>query len=154
MILIYFRSVLIHISRAVTDYSNKLKSAGLKITLPRLKILEILEAHPGQHHTAEDIYRLLLQKGEEIGVATIYRVLTQCEQAGLVARLQFDDGPAKFELSQEEHHDHFICTRCGQVVEFHDEIIESRQREIAAKANYEIVGHSMILYGICAACQN
>lgn len=138
--------------RAVTDYSNKLKKAGLKITLPRLKILEILEAHSDQHHTAEDIYKLLLQKEEEIGVATIYRVLTQCEQAGLVTRLQCDDGPAMFELSQEGHHDHFICTRCGQVAEFHDKIIEHRQQAVATKAGYKIVDHSMILYGICSSC--
>lgn len=133
-------------------YSDKLKSAGLKITLPRIKILEILGKHSGQHHTAEDIYKLLLQKGEDIGVATIYRVLTQCEQAGLVTRLQAE-GPAMFELSQEDHHDHFVCTRCGMVEEFHDKIIEDRQRKIAAQAGYEIVDHSMILYGICASCQ-
>jgi len=137
----------------VTNYSDKLKSAGLKITLPRIKILEMLEAHADQHYTAEDLYKLLLQQGEEIGVATIYRVLTQCEQAGLVTRLQFDDGPAMFELSRGDHHDHCVCTRCGQVEEFHDNIIEARQQEIAAKAGYDIAGHSMILYGICAACQ-
>lgn len=137
----------------MTNYSDKLKSAGLKITFPRIKILEILEVHSDQHYTAEDIYKLLIQQGDEIGVATIYRVLTQCEHAGLVTRLQFDDGPAKFELSRDEHHDHFVCTRCGQVDEFHDEIIETRQHEIAAKAGYEIADHSMTLYGICAACQ-
>ena len=137
----------------MTNYSDKLKSAGLKITFPRIKILEILEAHSDQHYTAEDLYKLLIQQGDEIGVATIYRVLTQCEHAGLVTRLQFDDGPAKFELSRDEHHDHFVCTRCGQVDEFHDEIIEARQHEIAAKAGYEIADHSMTLYGICTACQ-
>jgi len=137
----------------VTNYSDKLKSAGLKITLPRIKILEMLGAYADQHYTAEDLYKLLLQQGDDIGVATIYRVLTQCEQAGLVTRLQFDDGPAKFELSRDDHHDHFVCTRCGKVDEFHDEIIEARQQKIAAKAGYEIAGHSMILYGICAACQ-
>ncbi len=137
----------------MTNYTDKLKRAGLKITFPRIKILEILEAHADQHCTAEGLYKLLLQQGEEIGVATIYRVLTQCEQAGLVTRLQFDDGPAMFELSQDDHHDHFICTRCGQVDEFHDNIIEARQQEIAAKAGYMIADHSMILYGICAACQ-
>ena len=136
----------------MTNYSDKLKSAGLKITLPRIKILEILGKHANQHHTAEDIYKLLLQEGEDIGVATIYRVLTQCEQAGLVTRLQAE-GPAMFELSQEDHHDHFVCTRCGLVEEFHDDIIEERQREIAAQADYEIVDHNMILYGICATCK-
>ncbi len=137
----------------MTNYSDKLKSAGLKITFPRIKILEMLGTHSDQHYTAEGLYKLLLQQGEEIGVATIYRVLTQCEHAGLVTRLQCDDGPAMFELSQDNHHDHFICTRCGQVDEFHDDIIEARQQTIAAKAGYEIAGHSMILYGICAACQ-
>ncbi len=136
----------------MTDYSDKLKSAGLKVTLPRLRILEILGRHPNRHHTAEDIYRLLLQNGEDIGVATIYRVLTQCEQAGLVARLQ-TEGPAMFELNRENHHDHFVCTRCGLVEEFHDGIIEERQRKIAARADYEIVDHSMVLYGICADCR-
>ncbi len=137
----------------MTNYSDKLKRAGLKITFPRIKILEMFESHSNQHHTAEGLYKLLLQQGGEIGVATIYRVLTQCEQAGLVTRLQFDDGPAMFELSQNDHHDHFICTRCGQVDEFHDNIIEARQQEIAAEAGYEIADHSMILYGICATCQ-
>ncbi len=113
----------------------------------------MLEAHSDQHFTAEGLYKLLLQQGEEIGVATIYRVLTQCESAGLVTRLQLEDGPAIFELSRDDHHDHFICTRCGEVDEFHDDIIESRQQQIAAKAGYEIAGHSMILYGICATCQ-
>lgn len=137
----------------MTNCSDKLKSAGLKITFPRVKILEMLETHSDQHYTAEGLYKLLLQQGEEIGVATIYRVLTQCERAGLVTRLQFDDGPAMFELSSDDHHDHFVCTRCGQVDEFNDTIIEVQQQQIAVKAGYDIAGHSMILYGICAACQ-
>lgn len=137
----------------MTDFSDKLKDAGLKITLPRLKILEILEAHDDQHFSVEDIYKLLLQEDEEIGIATIYRVLTQCEQAGLVKRLQFEDGPALFELSRDDHHDHFVCTSCGLVEEFHDSIIEQRQREIAAEAGYEMEDHSMVLYGLCAKCR-
>lgn len=137
----------------MTDFSNKLKNAGLKITLPRLKILGILENHTDQHFTVEDIYKLLLQEDEEIGIATIYRVLTQCEQAGLVKRLQFEEGPALFELSCDDHHDHFVCTSCGMVMEFHDDIIEKRQREIAAKAGYEMEDHSMVLYGLCAKCR-
>lgn len=138
----------------MTDFPNKLKDAGLKITLPRLKILEILETHAEQHFTVEDIYKLLLQENEEIGIATIYRVLTQCEQAGLVKRLQFEEGPAMFELSRDDHHDHFVCTGCGLVEEFHDKIIEQRQREIASKAGYEMEDHSMVLYGLCATCRN
>jgi len=137
----------------VTDFPNKLKDAGLKITMPRLKILEILETHADQHFSVEDIYKLLLQENEEIGIATIYRVLTQCEQAGLVKRLQFEEGPAVFELSRDDHHDHFVCTGCGMVEEFHDSIIEQRQREIAAKAGYEMEDHNMVLYGLCAKCR-
>lgn len=138
----------------MTDFPNKLKDAGLKITMPRLKILEILETHADQHFSVEDIYKLLLQENEEIGIATIYRVLTQCEQAGLVKRLQFEEGPAVFELSRDDHHDHFVCTGCGMVEEFHDSIIEERQREIAAKAGYEMEDHNMVLYGLCAKCRN
>jgi Fur family ferric uptake transcriptional regulator len=137
----------------VTDFPNKLNDAGLKITLPRLKILEILETHAEQHFSVEDIYKLLLQENEEVGIATIYRVLTQCEQAGLVKRLQFEEGPAVFELSRDDHHDHFVCTGCGMVEEFHDSIIEERQREIAAKAGYEMEDHNMVLYGLCAKCR-
>lgn len=137
----------------MTDFSDKLKDVGLKITMPRLKILEILETHSEQHFNVEDIYKLLLQQDEDIGVATIYRVLTQCEQAGLVKRLQFEDGPALFELTQDDHHDHFICTSCGWVEEFHDKIIEDRQREIATKAGYTMEDHSMVLYGLCAKCR-
>jgi Fur family ferric uptake transcriptional regulator len=137
----------------VTDFSNKLKEAGLKITLPRIKILKILEAHSDRHFSVEDIYKLLLEENEDIGIATIYRVLTQCEQAGLVKRLQFEEGPALFELGQDDHHDHFVCTSCGLVEEFHDSIIEKRQREIAAKAGFTVEDHSMVLYGLCAKCQ-
>ena len=137
----------------MTDFSNKLKDAGLKITVPRLKILSILEQHADLHFSVEDIYKLLLEQKEDIGVATIYRVLTQCEQAGLVTRLQFEDGPALFELSRDDHHDHFVCTGCGLVEEFHDDIIEQRQREIAAEAGYEMEDHSMVLYGLCAKCR-
>ena len=137
----------------MTNFPNKLKDAGLKITLPRLKILEILETHADQHFSVEDIYKLLLQENEEIGIATIYRVLTQCEQAGLVKRLQFEEGPAVFELSRDDHHDHFVCTGCGMVEEFHDRIIEERQHEIAAKAGYKMEDHSMVLYGLCTKCR-
>lgn len=135
------------------EISEKLKDAGLKITHPRIKVLEILDQHEGKHATAEEIYRIFLDRGEEIGVATIYRVLTQCEQAGLVNRLQFEGGPAVFELSEEDHHDHIVCVRCGAVSEFHDEIIEQRQRAIAANAGFELEDHSMVLYGLCAACR-
>ncbi len=135
------------------EIPEKLKQAGLKVTLPRIKILETLEKSAGQHASAEEIYRLLLQHDEEIGVATIYRVLTQCEQAGLIHRLQFEGGRAVFELACASHHDHLVCVRCGQVEEFYDEVIESRQREIAGEAGFDIEDHSMVLYGLCPRCR-
>jgi len=140
-------------TRAVTEISQKLKEAGLKITLPRLKILELLEHNRGQHASAEDLYRMMLDKGEDIGVATIYRVLTQCEQAGLVTRLQFEGGKAVFEITEDAHHDHIVCVRCGHVEEFHDETIETRQQEIARDAGFEMEDHSMVLYGLCKDCR-
>ncbi|MET0100850.1 MAG: ferric iron uptake transcriptional regulator [Sedimenticola sp.] len=133
--------------------STKLKQAGLKVTLPRLKILEMLEENRGRHVSAEDIYRLMLDREEDIGVATIYRVLTQCEQAGLVSRLQFEGGKAVFEVAEDKHHDHIVCVKCGHVEEFHDETIEARQREIAQEAGFEMDDHSMVLYGLCKACR-
>ncbi|MET0093301.1 MAG: ferric iron uptake transcriptional regulator [Sedimenticola sp.] len=133
--------------------STKLKQAGLKVTLPRLKILEILEENRGRHVSAEDIYRMMLDREEDIGVATIYRVLTQCEQAGLVSRLQFEGGKAVFEVAEDKHHDHIVCVKCGHVEEFHDETIEARQREIAQEAGFEMDDHSMVLYGLCKACR-
>ena len=134
--------------------SNKeLKQAGLKATLPRLKILQLLEANPDRHMSAEDVYRSLIEAGEDVGIATIYRVLTQFEGAGLVVRHNFDSGHAVFELNQGEHHDHLVCTRCGKVTEFVDAEIERRQREIAKRAGYQITDHSLYIYGLCADCQ-
>ncbi len=138
----------------MSEISTKLKKAGLKVTHPRLKILEVLETEGEQHASAEDIYRLLLARGEEIGVATIYRVLTQCEQAGLVKRLQFEGGRAVFEVTDDSHHDHIVCVRCGLVEEFHDETIERRQKEIAARAGFSMEDHNMVLYGLCSGCRN
>ncbi|PLY15392.1 MAG: ferric iron uptake transcriptional regulator [Sedimenticola sp.] len=137
----------------MSEISHKLKEAGLKITLPRIKILEILENNRGQHVSAEDIYRMLLERGEEIGVATIYRVLTQCEQASLVSRLQFEGGRSVFEIAEDDHHDHIVCVRCGHVEEFHDKVIERRQQEVAAEAGFEMEDHSMVLYGLCRKCK-
>lgn len=139
--------------KVVTEISKKLKQVGLKVTLPRIKILQILEQHTRQHLSAEDIYRLLLQQGDDIGVATIYRVVTQCEQAGLVRRLQFEGDRAMFELACADHHDHIVCVRCGQVEEFHDETIESRQQEIAERAGFDIEDHTMVLFGLCPQCR-
>ena len=133
--------------------SSDLKKVGLKITLPRMKILEFLEKSKVRHQSAEDIYRALLDDGEEIGLATVYRVLTQFEAAGLVERHHFESGQAVFELNEEGHHDHIVCVSCGKVEEFYDEMIESRQREVASAKGYEVTDHSLTLYGQCPDCQ-
>ena len=133
--------------------SSDLKKAGLKVTHPRKKILEFLEVCNVRHQSAEDIYRALLDNGEEIGLATVYRVLTQFEAAGLVERHHFESGQAVFELNEKGHHDHIVCVSCGKVEEFYDEMIEKRQREVAADKGYEVTEHSLTLYGKCPACQ-
>lgn len=127
--------------------SADIKNAGLKVTLPRMKILELLESSPDRHLKAEDIYKLLLDSGEEIALATVYRVLTQFEAAGLVTRHHFDGGHAVFEVNDGEHHDHLVDVNTGRVVEFYDEIIEQRQQEIAAEYGFTISEHTMVLYG-------
>lgn len=131
-----------------------LKNAGLKITLPRLKILEIMEAKQGAHLSAEDIYKILLEAGEEIGLATVYRVLTQFVEAGLVVRHHFESGQSVFEIDHGEHHGHLICVKCSRVQEFVDKVIEQRQEEIAQQHGYLITDHSLNIYGICTHCQN
>ena len=133
--------------------SSDLKKAGLKITLPRMKILEFLEESNIRHQSAEDIYRALLDDGEVIGLATVYRVLTQFEAAGLVDRHHFESGQAVFELNEKGHHDHIVCVSCGKVEEFYDEMIENRQREVALSKGYEVTDHSLTLYGKCPNCQ-
>ena len=126
-----------------------LRKAGLKVTLPRLKILEILEHGSPRHLSAEDIYKFLLESNEDIGLATVYRVLTQFEAAGLVTRHHFADGMAVFELNQGAHHDHIVCVDCGRVEEFLDSGIEERQTSVAKRMGFEIRDHSLILYGHC-----
>jgi len=133
--------------------SSDLKKVGLKVTLPRIKILGLLEASKTRHQSAEDVYRALLDDGEEIGLATVYRVLTQFEAAGLVDRHHFEGGQAVFELNEKGHHDHVVCVVCGKVEEFFDEFIEERQREVAGKMGYEVTDHSLILYGKCPDCR-
>jgi Fur family ferric uptake transcriptional regulator len=130
-----------------------LKKVGLKVTLPRLKILQILEKAKEHHMSAEDIYRVLLDSGEDIGLATVYRVLTQFEKAGLVARHNFEGDQSIFELDHGEHHDHLVCVKCSRVEEFVDQVIEKRQQEIAKQAGYTITDHSLNIYGICGKCQ-
>lgn len=130
--------------------SKELRKAGLKVTLPRVKILDILESRPDLHLTAEEVYRALLESGEDIGLATVYRVLTQFEAAGLVQRHNFEGGSAVFELDDGGHHDHIVCQECGRVEEFVDPVIEERQKAIAEKLGYRISDHSLILYGSCS----
>jgi Fur family ferric uptake transcriptional regulator len=133
--------------------SQDLRKAGLKVTLPRLKVLEILEKADQRHLSAEDVYKSLLDMGEEIGLATVYRVLTQFEDAGLVSRLSMDGGHAIFELEDGPHHDHLMCVRCNKIEEFVDEVIEQRQRAIAAEKGFDMTDHSLYIYGICKNCQ-
>lgn len=125
---------------------QELRKAGLKITLPRLKILEILESNEQRHLSAEDIYKELLDSGEDIGLATVYRVLTQFETAGLVTRHNFEGGHSVFEVDEGKHHDHMVCVETGDVIEFMNEDIERLQKEIARKHNYELIDHSLVLY--------
>ncbi|MCP4469814.1 MAG: ferric iron uptake transcriptional regulator [Gammaproteobacteria bacterium] len=127
--------------------TTDIKNAGLKVTLPRMKILQLLEASVDRHLKAEDIYKILLDSGEEIALATVYRVLTQFETAGLVTRQHFDGGHAVFEINDGDHHDHLVDISTGKVVEFYDEAIEQRQKEIAASYNFTISEHTMVLYG-------
>lgn len=131
----------------MTTENQELRKAGLKVTLPRIKILQILEsADSSRHLSAEDVYKTLLEAGEDVGLATVYRVLTQFEAAGLVERHNFDGGHAVFELAKGDHHDHMVRVDTGEVIEFIDTEIERRQRAIAEEHGYELVEHSLVLY--------
>jgi Fur family ferric uptake transcriptional regulator len=132
--------------------SKQLKDAGLKITTPRLKILQILEISAQHHLSAEDVYIALIETGEDVGLATVYRVLTQFEEAGLVKRHNFEGGFSVFELSQGQHHDHLVCVKCGHVEEFVDEVIEQRQKMIAERAQFKMTDHALNIYGLCPTC--
>ncbi|MCA0241903.1 MAG: ferric iron uptake transcriptional regulator [Proteobacteria bacterium] len=129
--------------------AEELKSSGLKATLPRIKILEVFQHTARRHMTAEDVYRSLLAEGSDIGLATVYRVLMQFEQAGLLTRSNFESGKAVFELNEGHHHDHLVCLSCGRVEEFFDPEIEKRQRAIAESRGFELQDHSLALYGRC-----
>lgn len=133
--------------------NNDLKKAGLKITTPRLKILELLEHAKPHHMSAESIYQQLKDQGNDVGLATVYRVLVQFEAAGLIRRHNFEGGFSVFEIEHGTHHDHIVCERCGAVKEFVDEIIEKRQFDIARKNDFKITDHHHTIYGICAVCQ-
>jgi len=135
--------------------ADNLKTSGLKATLPRLKVLEIFQRTDRRHLSAEDVYRLLLEQGSDIGLATVYRVLTQFEHAGLLSRSHFETGKSVFELNEGKHHDHLVCVRCGRVEEFYDAEIEKRQRDVAASRGFELQDHVLALYGLCSdpACR-
>ena len=124
----------------------ELKKAGLKVTLPRLRVLELLESSDSPHFSAEDIYKKLINAGEEVGLATVYRVLTQFEQAGICIRHNFEEGHAVYELTPTQHHDHMVCVETGNIIEFSCEVIEDFQIKVAKEKGYEIVDHSMVLY--------
>jgi len=134
------------------ENQNELRSAGLKATFPRLKILDIFRRAEPRHQSAEDVYRTLVAEDVDIGLATVYRVLTQFEQAGILTRSQFDGTRAVFEINDGDHHDHLICTNCGKVVEFYEPNIEKRQHEIAKEHGYVLESHTMMLYGVCSEC--
>jgi Fur family transcriptional regulator, ferric uptake regulator len=129
--------------------ADELKSSGLKATLPRIKILELFQQSVQRHMTAEDVYKVLLTEGSDIGLATVYRVLMQFEQAGILSRNHFEAGKAVFELNEGKHHDHLVCVSCGRVEEFFDPEIERRQQQIATERGYKLQDHALSLYVIC-----
>ena len=132
---------------------QELRKAGLKVTLPRIKILKILESADPHHISAEDVYRRLVGMSEEVGLATVYRVLTQFEAAGLVKRHNFESGHSVFEIDQGDHHDHLICVVCNKVEEFMDELIENRQVAITKESQFKMTDHNLTIYGICHNCE-
>ncbi|HBY88127.1 MAG TPA: ferric iron uptake transcriptional regulator [Colwellia sp.] len=141
----------------MAEQNEELKRAGLKITLPRIKILSILQQPNNQHISAEDVYKILLEQNEEIGLATVYRVLNQFDDAGIVTRHHFEGGKSVFELAHKAHHDHLVCLKCGKVVEFEDNVIEQRQSDIAVEHKIKLTNHSLYLYGECedeVACES
>ena len=137
----------------MTTENQELRKAGLKVTHPRVKILQILESSDTKHLSAEDIYKALIDADEDVGLATVYHVLTQFEQAGLVMRHHFEGGLSVFELTSVDHHDHIVCNNCGSVEEFYDEVIEEQQEKIAEKYGFRITDHSLYLYGVCKKCR-
>ncbi|HSW07897.1 ferric iron uptake transcriptional regulator [Aquabacterium sp.] len=129
--------------------ADELKSSGLKATLPRIKILEVFQRTAQRHMTAEDVFKALLTEGADIGLATVYRVLMQFEQAGLLTRNHFESGKSVFELNEGQHHDHLVCMTCGRVEEFYDNEIEKRQRAVALERGFDLQEHSLALYAVC-----
>ena len=133
--------------------AEDLKSAGINVTLPRLKILEVLEKSSNHHLSAEDINRALIEQHEDIGMATIYRALGQFEESGIVNKLNFENNQAVYELSNVEHHDHLVCVKCNLIIEFQDDVIEQHQLQIAHKYDFQLTDHSLYLYGLCKTCK-
>ena len=131
------------------NHAEELKSSGLKATLPRIKILEVFQQAAQRHMTAEEVYKILLNEGSEIGLATVYRVLMQFEEAGLLSRNHFQAGKAVFELNEGQHHDPLVCVHCGRVEEFYDAEIERRQQQIAEERGYKLQDHALSLYVVC-----
>lgn len=132
---------------------KELKQVGLKVTIPRVTILELLQNADKNHYSAEEVFEALRQAGHDIGLATVYRVLSQFEQAGILIKHNFEGGQAIFELNTGEHHDHIICLKCDKIIEFFDEVLETRQHDISDKHGFILEDHSMVLYGICPDCQ-
>jgi Fur family ferric uptake transcriptional regulator len=132
--------------------NKELRNAGLKVTIPRIRILQVLETANPHHMSAEDVYKTLLESGDDVALATVYRVLTQFEQAGLVKRHNFEGGHSVFEMEQGVHHDHLVCVKCNRVEEFVDTEIEKRQAKIAQQQGFQMTDHSLIIYGICSRC--
>ncbi|WP_347331805.1 ferric iron uptake transcriptional regulator [Marinimicrobium locisalis] len=130
----------------MAEENQELRKVGLKVTLPRVKILQMLESSENHHMSAEDVYKALMEAGDDVGLATVYRVLTQFESAGLVERHNFDGGHSVFEIARGEHHDHMVCIDSGEVVEFHNEEIERLQKQIAEEHGYELMDHNLVLY--------
>ena len=131
------------------SHADELKNSGLKATLPRIKVLEVFQKTSQRHLSAEDVYKLLLADGADVGLATVYRVLMQFEQAGLLSRNHFEAGKAVFELNEGKHHDHLVCVDCGRVEEFFDAEIEQRQRSVAQERGFELQDHALALYAAC-----
>lgn len=132
--------------------NKELRKVGLKVTVPRVKILHVLESADPHHMSAEDVYKTLLESGDDVALATVYRVLTQFEEAGLIKRHNFEGGHSVFEIEQGVHHDHLVCVKCNRVEEFIDEEIEKRQGEIAEQAGFQMTDHNLTIYGICKSC--
>ncbi len=150
---LYDKADIPSVTKNMPNNPSELKASGLKATLPRLKILDIFQNAKVRHLSAEDVYKMLLADNLDVGLATVYRVLTQFEQAGILQRNHFETGKAVFELNEGSHHDHLVCLDCGKVEEFYDEEIEKRQEAIAKQYGFEIADHALALYGHCKSCQ-